>query len=106
MYYEDQPSYHYIEPDSDMVCPSCKNPYWAMFAYEMETEYDGDEGGVYRNDYVTEWQCDNCDHVFMPDEALSIDGVIEDEETPDEMRELFKQAKVYFVKWVDEHKDR
>lgn len=103
MYHLDQPSYPDIESDSDMVCPNCKDPYWGAHVYEMETEYDGDEGGVYRNDYVTQWQCENCDHVFMPDEALSMDGVIEDEETPDDMRETFKRAKAQLVKWAEDH---
>ena len=103
MYYSEQPSYPDIEPDSDMVCPNCQNPYWGAYVAEMETDYDADEGGVHRNDYVTLWACDNCDHEFSEDEALSMDGVIEDEETPDEMRELFKEAKAKIIKWTEDN---
>lgn len=85
----EQSFYPDIEPDNDMVCPKCKNPFWAMNVYEMETDYDIDESGLHRSDYVTEWQCDNCEHVFMNDEALSLTGTIEDEETDEGLRKAF-----------------
>lgn len=87
-----------IEPDIDMVCPNCKDPLWGAYVWKMETEYDNDEFGVYRYDYVTEWCCENCDHVFSEDEALSLKGVIEDEETSEVMRQQFIKAKEEFRK--------
>ena len=91
MSYLEQNSYPDLEPDSDMVCPKCKDPHWGAYVWEMETEYDGDENGVYRSDYVTKWACYGCNHVFSEDEALSLSGVIEDDETPDDVRAYYKK---------------
>ena len=82
-------SYPDIEQDEDMLCPNCKRPEWALHVASMESEYD--EYG--RFDYVTAWGCDNCDHEFSEDDALSIRGMIEDEETDETIR-------LNLVKWV------
>ena len=37
--------------------------------------------------------CPNCDHEFSEDEALSIRGMIEDEETDD-------QTRIVLISWV------
>ena len=102
MYHLDQQSYPDIEPDIDMVCPNCREPLAGMHVAEMETEYDGDECGCYRYDYVTKWACENCDHEFSECEALSLCGVIEDEETPEAMRKKFQEAYDYLTKFNQE----
>lgn len=85
-------SYPDSEPDSDMVCPNCKDPSYGQYVGEMDEVWDEDGYSA----WVSLWVCCNCDHEFSEDEALSLSGVIEDEETTPEMRKQFETAKAMY----------